>query len=51
VVKIFGDRFNPNLIPQVLLQTLPDMGLWMLVGTLPDYGMGIYKLVSVLHKK
>ena len=51
VVKIFGDRFNPSLILQVLFQMLPDMGLWMVVGTLPDYGMGIYKLVSVLRKE
>jgi CubicO group peptidase (beta-lactamase class C family) len=51
VVKIFGDRFNPSVIPQVMVQMLPDMGLWLLVGTLPDYGMGIYKLVGVLPRK
>lgn len=50
LVKIFGDRFNPSVIPQVMVQMLPDMGLWMLVGTLPDYAMGIYKLVGVLAR-
>ena len=51
MIKIFGDRFNPNVILQVVFNMLPDMGLWMIVGTLPDYGMGVYKLVSVLRKE
>lgn len=51
VVKIFGDRFNPSVISQVMVQMLPDMGLWLLVATLPDYGMGIYKLVGVLARE
>jgi len=44
--QFFGYRFNPAYQLRVLLQfqALPDIGILMLVGTLPDYAQGLIKL-------
>ncbi len=49
-VAVFAYRFNPAVILRVMYLIVPDMLLWMAVGTLPNYGQGIYKLVRVLRK-
>lgn len=50
VKGFYGDRFNlwPTLVMMRLV--LPDVFLLMLIGVLPDYIQGIFKLFSWLKK-
>ena len=40
----FGDRFNLLYQLRMVFRFLPDIGVLMLVGTLPDYAQGLVKL-------
>ncbi|HEY0736092.1 MAG TPA: serine hydrolase [Herpetosiphonaceae bacterium] len=40
----FGDRFNLVQQAVMLFRVLPDIGVLMLVGTVPDYAQGLIKL-------
>ena len=46
----FGDRFNLMQQAAMLFRALPDIGVLMLVGTVPDYAQGVIKLWWLLRR-
>jgi CubicO group peptidase (beta-lactamase class C family) len=44
VAGFFDDRFNLLYQARMLFKVLPDIGILMLVGTVPDYAQGLIKL-------
>lgn len=46
----FGDRFNLQQQTAMLFLALPDIGVLMLVGTVPDYAQGVIKLWWLLRR-
>ncbi|HEY0601987.1 MAG TPA: serine hydrolase domain-containing protein [Herpetosiphonaceae bacterium] len=46
----FGDRFNLVQQAVMLFRALPDIGVLMLVGTVPDYAQGVIKLWWLLRR-
>lgn len=44
VAGLFGDRFNLRYQASMLFRELPDIGILMLVSTVPDYLQGLIKI-------
>ena len=51
MANFFGDRFNLLYQLRMVFRFLPDIGILMLVGTLPDYAQGLVKLWWVARGK
>ncbi len=49
--QLFGDRFNLAVIGQVMVTRIPDIFTWLLVGTLPDYAQGLFKVGWLLRHR
>jgi CubicO group peptidase (beta-lactamase class C family) len=47
----FGNRFNLVTTLYMMRFTLPDVFILMLVGSLPDYLQGLYKVAALVFKK
>jgi hypothetical protein len=51
LTSFFGYRFNLLYQASMVFKVLSDIGILMLVGSLPDYGQGLIKLWWVLSGK